>query len=205
MPKSADSRPQTADTTTAADAMAAAADDRPDDGRWANRGVTPRAGQGTGWVVVADEAIARILTTGEVPGALDPVEALTDPAAHAKEGELHVSEGGRRGGRVSGEGGHGGPRSGAGSASVTASAGVENRHLEARAFARRVAQHLATALQQKRYDSLRIIAAPRFLGHLRQELDDAVRAVVTDEVSKDLIHASDDEIAQRLSDAASKG
>ena len=203
MPKSADARPENADTTARTDA-ASAADDRPDDGRWANHGVTPRAGQGIGWVVVADEAIARILTTTDVPGALDPVEALTDPAAHAKEGELHVNDAGRRGGRVSGEGGHGGPRSGAGSASVTASAGVENRHLEARAFARRVAQHLATALQQKRYDTLRIIAAPRFLGLLRQELADAVRAVVTDEVSKDLIHASDDEIAQRLSDAAPK-
>ena len=202
MPKSADARPENADTTARTDA--ASADDRPDDGRWANRGVTPRAGQGIGWVVVADEAIARILTTTDVPGALDPVEALTDPAAHAKEGELHVNDAGRRGGRVSGEGGHGGPRSGAGSASVTASAGVENRHLEARTFARRVAQHLATALQQKRYDTLRIIAAPRFLGLLRQELADAVRAVVTDEVSKDLIHASDDEIAQRLSDAAPK-
>ena len=93
------------------------ADARADDGRWANRGVTPRADQGIGWVVVADEAIARILTTTEAPGTLDPVEALTDPAAHTKEGDLHVNDAGRRGGRVSREGGHGGPRSGAGRAS----------------------------------------------------------------------------------------
>ena len=174
---------------------------RSDDGKWANRGVTPREAQGIGWVVVADEAIARILTTTEAPGSLDPVEALTDPAAHTKEGDLHVNDAGRRGGRVSHDGGQGGPRSGAGGASVTASAGTENRHLEARAFARRVAQHLATALQQKRYTTLRIVAAPRFLGHLRQELDAAVRAVVTDELAKDLIHASDDEIAKRMFDA----
>jgi len=167
---------------------------RADDGRWANRGVTPREGQGTGWVVVADEAIARFLTTTEAPGVLDPLEALTDPAAHAKEGELHVNDAGRRGGRVSSDGGQGG----GGPATVTASAGVDNRHLEARAFARRVAQHLATALQQKRYDTLRIVAAPRFLGHLRQELDAGVRAVVVDELDKDLVHASDDEIAKRL-------
>ena len=52
MPKSADARPENADTTARTDA--ASADDRSDDGRWANRGVTPRANQGTGWVVVAD-------------------------------------------------------------------------------------------------------------------------------------------------------
>ena len=200
MPKPADEPTERADSGARTDASSGT-DDRPDDGRWANRGVTPRANQGTGWVVVADEAIARILTTTDVPGALDPVEALTDPAAHVKEGDLHVNDAGRRGGRVSREGGHGGPRSGAGSTSVTASAGPENRHLEARAFARRVAQHLATALQQKRYETLRIVAAPRFLGHLRQELDAAVRAVVRDELAKDLIHVSDDEIAKRLLEA----
>ena len=189
------------DTPAARSDAAPGANARADDGQWANRGVTPREEQGTGWVVVADEAIARILTTTEAPGTLDPVEALTDPAAHTKEGDLHVNDAGRRGGRVSREGGHGGPRSGAGSTSVTASAGPENRHLEARAFARRVAQHLSTALQQKRYATLRIVAAPRFLGHLRQELDAAVRAVVTDELAKDLIHESDDDIAKRLLEA----
>ncbi|MEO6745050.1 MAG: host attachment protein [Caldimonas sp.] len=195
-----DPRPQS-DTNTARSDAAAGPDSRSDDGKWANRGVTPRGGQGIGWVVVADEAIARILTTTDAPGTLDPVEALTDPAAHAKEGDLHVNDAGRRGGRVSNDGGQGGARGGAGGASLTASAGTENRHLEARAFARRVAQHLATALQQKRYATLRIIAAPRFLGYLRQELDAAVRAVVTDELAKDLIHASDDEIAKRTFEA----
>ena len=155
-------------------------------------------GQGTGWVVVADEAIARFLTTTDTPGRLDPLEALTDPAAHAKEGELHVNDAGRRSGRVSHDGGHAGAAGGAGSGSITASAGDDNRHLEARSFAKRVAQHLATALQDKRYDTLRIVAAPRFLGALRPELSTAVKAVVVSELAKDLIHVSDDDIAKRL-------
>ena len=170
---------------------------RSDDGRWADRGVVPRSGIGTTWVVGADEAIARILVTGAAPGTLDPVEALTDPAAHSKEGELHVNDGGRRGGRVSGEGGGAGPGS-AGSTSATASAGDSERHLTARAFARRVAGRLAEALRQKRYDALRIVAAPRFLGLLRAELDAAVRAAVVAELDKDLIHESDADIARRL-------
>jgi protein required for attachment to host cells len=186
------------DTTAARTDVAPGSDARTDSGGWADRGVAPRAGQGTTWVVVADEAVARILTTTEATATLDRVEALTDPAAHAKEGELHVNDGGRRGGRVSRDGGHGGPRTGSGSTSVTASAGDENRHLEARAFAKQVAAHLAAALQQKRYDALRIVAAPRFLGLLRSELDKAVKAVVVEELDKDLVHVADDEIARRL-------
>jgi protein required for attachment to host cells len=172
-------------------------DARPDDGRWADRGVAPRKDPGTIWVVVADEAFARILTTTATPGALEPVETLKDPAAHAKEGELHVHDAGRRAGRVSHEGGHL-TRVAAGGASLTVSASDAEKHLEARDFAHRVAQHLAAALQQKRYDGLRLVAAPRFLGKLRQELDARVRAVVVEEVGKDLIRLSDHEVAKRL-------
>jgi protein required for attachment to host cells len=190
-----DPRLQPDRTAAQTDAGPADASSRPDSGRWADRGVAPRGGSGTSWVVVADEAIARILTTTEVPGTLDPVEALTDPAAHIKEGELHVNDAGRRGGRVSHDGGQAGA---GGGTSVTASAGEENRHLEARAFARRLAERLAEALRQKRYETLRIVAAPRFLGLLRHELDAAVRAVVVEEIDKDLVHEQDDAIARRL-------
>jgi hypothetical protein len=48
-------------------------------------------------------------------------------------------------------------------------------HLEARAFAKRVAAHLADACRQGRFDELSIIAAPRFVGLLRQELDATVK------------------------------
>ena len=189
MPSPANPRLQP-DTTAEQGGGTPSDDRRADDGRWANHGVTPREGQGTGWVVVADEAIARILTTNEVPGALDPLHALTDPAAHTKEGELHVHDAGRRDG-ASG-------RDTSGGTSITTSAGEGKQHLEARAFAKRVAAHLAEALRQKRYESLRIVAAPRFLGLLRAELDHTVKATVVEELSKDLIHASDDDIAQRL-------
>ncbi|HEV7575769.1 MAG TPA: host attachment protein [Caldimonas sp.] len=184
------------DTTAAYLEPAPGVEARPDRGRWANRGVAPLANQGTVWVVVADEAIARILSAA-APGVLEHVETLKDPDAHAKEGELHVHDAGRRAGRLSHDGGQP-TRVGAGGASLTRSAGDEEKHLEARDFARHVAEHLAAALQQKRYDKLRIVAAPRFLGKLREELDPAVKAAVVEEVLKDLVRASDHEIAQRL-------
>lgn len=172
---------------------------RRDDGQWANRGVVPRHDARTVWVVAADEALARILRRGEEGDTLEDVEALSDPAAHAKEGEFHRDSAGRRAGVAP----HGSRQNSPqqrlrGTSSITASAGEEELHLEAQQFARRVAAHLADALRQKRFDELRIVAAPRFLGYLRKELDANVKAVVSGELSKDLIHEGNDAIAKRL-------
>lgn len=180
-------------------AGASAGRERADDGRWADRGVVPRTDGRTGWVVVADEAIARLLATDpDAPGELQPLHALTDPTAHAREGELHVNDAGRRSGSVSREGGRpGGPAAG-GSASLVASAGEDETHQSAQAFARRVAAELAAAARDRRYDELTLIAAPRFLGLLRQALDANVRALVVAELDKDVIHESDAEVAARV-------
>ena len=128
------------------------------------------------WVVVADEAIARILSWPERGDELVPVEELTDPAAHAKGSELRQDAYGRR----SGGGGTDGGGQQRGPSTATSSAGLDERHLEAESFARRVAQYLADALQQGRYDELRIVAAPRFLGLLRKVIGKPVHAVLGD-------------------------
>ena len=172
--------------------------DRPDDGRWANLGVEPRTDNRIVWVLVADEALARILQRAEVGHELEDVEALTDPTAHDKEGDLHRDAFGRRSGSATHGARQNTPHRIRGTASVTSSAGEDQQHLEAQTFARRVAQHLAEALQQKRFDELRIVAAPRFLGLLRKELDAHVSATVSEELSKDLIHADNAELTRRL-------
>ena len=174
---------------------------RIDDGRWADRGVVPRAGSKTVWVLVADEALARILRWPDDGDELEDVEAITDPAAHAKEGDFQRDAAGRRAGSAP----HGSRQNTQqhrlrGTASVTASAGEEELHLEGQSFARRVAQHLAEALRQKRFDELRVVAAPRFLGYLRKEFDAHVKATVTDELSKDLIHEGNSALSKRLFD-----
>ncbi len=152
----------------------------------------------TTWVLVADEAIARILHLPDAAAALEPVEELTDPAAHAKGADLRRDAEGRRAGSAT----HGARQGTAhrlrGVASATTSAGEGEQHLEAEAFARRVAGHLAQARQQGRFDSLRIAAAPRFLGLLRKALAPQVAAVVSDTLDKDLVHMDNRDITQRL-------
>lgn len=146
------------------------------------------------WVVVADEAIARILSWPETGGELQPVEEFTDPAAHAKGSELRDDAFGRRSGSAAKSTGHRlrGP------ATATASAGLDEKHLEAEAFAARVAQHLAQAEQQGRFEELRIAAAPRFLGLLRKALPKPVARTVTVELDKDLVHDSNAALTERL-------
>lgn len=119
----------------------------------------------TTWVLVADEAIARLLEQPpDADAPLRPVEELTDPGAHARHAELAADALGRRAGGGTLPAGN-----------VTASRG-EDDALDQRAerFARRVADRLAEARQQGRYDALRIAAAPRFLGRLRKALPQQV-------------------------------
>lgn len=149
------------------------------------------------WVVVADEAIARILQWPETGDELEPVEEITDPDAHALGADLRRDAYGRRAGAAAQGGSPGGsqPR---GAATVTSSAGEAERHQEADAFARRVAQHLTRAQRQKRFDELHLVAAPRFLGLLRKHLDANVEAQLREEVSKDFIHLDNADITRRL-------
>ena len=149
------------------------------------------------WVLIADEAIVRILHWPGAGRELEPVEELTDPDAHAKSSEFRTDAYGRRSPTVAGGGGgHGTPVQGGGNA--TASVGDDELHEEAGNFARRVAQHLLTAHQQRRFDELRIVAAPRFLGELRKAFAPELAKTVVDEQSKDLVHETNDVLTERL-------
>lgn len=131
-------------------------------------------------VLVADEAIAKLMLQSRPGAELVEMQALTDPQAHTRESEHHRDAHGRR---------HGGDGSGVrNSGHATTSAGDSDRHLQAGRFAKTVAAGLSKALREKSFDRLHLVAAPRFLGLLRQELDQEVAAVVEDEKAKDLIH-----------------
>lgn len=145
----------------------------------------------TTWIVVADEAIARILQS-EDGHATEPVQELTDPDAHAKGAELRRDAGGRR--AVSGTGGN-----------ATTSAGPNERHVEAEVFSRRVADYLGRAYHEHRFDELRIVAAPRFLGLLRKSMNHDLARVVSQEIDKDLVHMGDSDIANRVFNAKKDG
>lgn len=131
------------------------------------------------WIVVADEGLARILRLTAPGRDLEEVERLTDAAAHADKADLRRDAQGRRAGSGTLAAGN-----------VTASAGEDELHREAELFARRLAQWLADAQHNQRFERLRIAAAPRFLGLLRKALNPQVVDAVVDELDKDLIQLS---------------
>lgn len=151
----------------------------------------------TTWIVVADEAIARIFQRQKPDEELQTVKELTDAAAHADSADMRRDAYGRRASGAT-PSRQNTPHHLRSTANITASAGEEEMHLEAEGFARRVAEYLADALQKQRYEELRIAAAPRFLGLLRKFLPSQVAGVVTEEIDKDLIHLQPREIADRM-------
>lgn len=139
------------------------------------------------WLVVADEGVARIFEKPPAGGDLERVTELTDEDAHAHRADLRRDAYGRRGA---------GARPGS---SVTSAASDDELHREGARFAARIAQWLAEARAQKRFDELRIAAAPRFLGQLRSKaLDKHVADVVAEEVAKDLTHEGSAELTARF-------
>jgi protein required for attachment to host cells len=140
----------------------------------------------TTWVLVADEAIARILEQPRGGGALVPVEELTDPDAHARERDMHHAPHGRRAGGGKAQG------------TATVSAGDSERHQHAQVFAGRIAERLAECHREQRYQLLHILAAPRLLGYLRQALHPTVAAAVASEQDKNVVQETPAQLAERV-------
>jgi protein required for attachment to host cells len=132
------------------------------------------------WVLAADEAVARLLRLPGPGQDLEDVHTLTDAAAHADKADLRRDADGRRG------------------QTVTRSAGIDESHREAELFARRVAGWLAEQHQAGHFKSLRIVAAPRFLGLLRQQLTPQVAQVVIDDAALDVVKLDRRSLTRRL-------
>lgn len=138
------------------------------------------------WVLVADDAIARVMRRTESGATLEEVRTFTDPLAHAREADMHRDSHGRRGDdrRMGGN--------------ATASAADAQKHIEAARFAQEVADWLGEAEREGNFDELTVVAAPRFLGQLRKALSPQVTQHVVAELPKDVVHESMLELTQRL-------
>ncbi|ROR34537.1 host attachment protein [Inmirania thermothiophila] len=137
------------------------------------------------WVVVADAARARIFETAGPGGRLEEREALAHEPARRHIGELVTDAPGE----VFDRAGHG---------RHDAEPEVDPKTHEALRFARRLAEHLAEARRAGAYRKLVIAAAPRFLGMLREALDEETRAAVAAETPKDLTGLDPAEIRRAL-------
>lgn len=138
------------------------------------------------WFVVADEGRARVLERVQPAAVLQEVEELRDDVARLPGTKLRRDAKGRLYGKGERFMGH------------TTEPKTEPHRKEARKFARKVARLLEQARNERRYDRVFIVAAPVFLGVLRQELPRAVREVLAGELDQDLVNLDVHQLEERL-------
>lgn len=140
-------------------------------------------------VVVADEYRAIIYARETLTGPLRKLRTFTNETARMKTGEL-LSDRGGRSFDSHGQGRH-----------TMAGEKDAPQQQVARAFAKDIAEKIAAESHRGTCRGYAVIAAPRFLGLLRQEFAGAVREEPYATVAKDVVAQDESVIEQLLENA----
>lgn len=128
----------------------------------------------TTWILAADKSRARIFEMHGAKDHLHEIEDFANPAGRAREDEIMNDNLGRFRGKEGGGAAH------------TGAPNTDPVEHETELFSKQISEYLDKARAEHRYDKLCLIAFPKFLGMMRQNLSKEVRQVVADEVSKDI-------------------
>lgn len=139
----------------------------------------------TTWIVVGDNTRTRIFEMHQAE-ELTEIEDFVNTSDQLQDKDLRTDGKGRFFGKGERQQGH------------TAEPNVTPDEHETELFAREVSRFLNDGRNHHRYTKLQLIAQPKFLGLLRHTLDDEVRKLVVNEVSKDLTTANAGEIQQYI-------
>lgn len=139
----------------------------------------------TAWVVAADHGRARLFQAQVPTAPLEEIQDLINPVAHQREADL-VSD--RPGHVVKGRGG------------PSRTVGQHESHKERAAdlFANAVCHKLSQARVDGSMGKLYVIAEPEFLGLMRKHMDPATKALIADEINKDVTKHSAAELRALL-------
>ncbi|WFE70200.1 host attachment protein [Halomonas sp. M1] len=140
----------------------------------------------TTYIVVADAARARIFTRDALN--LVEQESLVHAEGRLHEGDLITD---RRGADVH--------ESMSTTSRSSGEEGAASKH-ENELFAKEVVQRLYTARVENSMEKLIMVAPPKFLGLLREKLDNPTQKLVIHTLSKDLSKASVQDIQNAVSD-----
>jgi protein required for attachment to host cells len=143
------------------------------------------------WIVVADSSRARLFEVADKEKHLREIEDMVNPEGRATNRELESDAAGRYHG--------GGERMQGGSAGTTINA-VDH---QTEWFAKSVCEYLDKARAERRYDRLYIVAAPKFLGLLRENLTKEARNMVSEELSKEVSWLNEREVENYIRDKIS--
>jgi len=137
------------------------------------------------WVLVADSSRARIFGADSATSSITEMKDLMHPEARQHEQKLTSDLPGSQAG---------------GSTGSHHSVGneTEPKKHEALNFVSEITGHLEDAINKQEFEELIIIAAPSFLGLLRENLPADISRHITMELDKNLVKQSADEILQHL-------
>ncbi len=139
------------------------------------------------WILAADSAYAKILRADNRVGPLEPIEELEHPESRMKNSELNSDQPGRAFDSA-GQGRHAMENE------------VDAKKEESIRFAKHLAEKLRQAAIDKAFDKLYILAAPAFLGELRDCMAGSVKSLVAGEIAKDVVKQTPEEIRKKLPD-----
>jgi protein required for attachment to host cells len=137
------------------------------------------------WVIVADSSQARIFSAENSQADLIEIETLLHPEGRLHDRDMESDLPGKTSG-PQGAGGH---------AYSDEHSPKEQEEIN---FATRVAHHLSDELNQNKYDRLFMVAAPSFLGDLRNALSSRVEKHIAFSLGKNIVKLSPEEIRSHL-------
>lgn len=128
----------------------------------------------TTWILAADSSRARIFEVHDALDHLHEIEDFANPAGRADDADLRTDAKGRFYGKGEREQAH------------TAEPAVNQVEHQTELFSKQVSEFLDKACSDHRYDKLYVIAFPKFLGLMRQNMSKQVQRLVEEEVPKDM-------------------
>jgi protein required for attachment to host cells len=140
-------------------------------------------------VVVADESRAEFYSSEGLHGTLSVLRTLSNKAARMKTGEL-ISDRGGRSFDSHGQGRH----------TMESEKDAPKRHI-AKGFAKDIAAWIGTEMHRGTFAGFALIAAPRFLGVLRQELATVTKVEPWATIDKDVVGQRETVIEELLESA----
>ncbi len=126
------------------------------------------------WIVAADSSRARIFEVSPPDRHFQEIEDLANPPGRGTNRDIRSDGYGRFYGKGERDQGH------------TASPPVDAVTHETELFSKDVGEYLDKARTEHRYDKLYLIASPKFLGLIRQNLSKEAQKLVEKELAKDV-------------------
>ena len=136
------------------------------------------------WLVVADNGKARIFTVSSHKGPIEEIESIVHAEARLHEQNMTSDLPGRG--------------SGKGGAGHSYQDEVSPKDQENINFAKQIASELDAARKDGKFKQLMLVAAPAFLGNLRNQLPAQTQKITCFELAKNMSHLNAKEIRELL-------